>query len=139
MAALPPSGANAKAKPVELGCEAGVLINGQNKFVLGNGKAKRTIYLNGPTPGPQPPHEAPSQPGAHGWNMADLAAILNQVIKQKYGKPGTFTDATIGQASAQASKELPPPQSGQKTGQPTGGAAGAHPTPTEQTPAPKRS
>jgi len=107
-----------KERPVELGCEAGVLINGQNKFVLGTGKDKRVLYLSGPTPtmrpapvaGPSRASQAVSGHGApgHGWSADDVAAILNRLLKEKYGQQGKLTGKAIQEAASAADKLIPP-------------------------------
>ena len=107
-----------KERPVELGCESGVLINGQNKFVLGTGKDKRTIYLTGPTPMEMPTGAAAPSPSAqvgsghgapgHGWSADDVAAILNRLLKGKYGQPGKLTGKAIQEAAGAADKLIPP-------------------------------
>ena len=77
--------------PPELGCEAGVLINGQNKFEVGSGKSKRVIYLTGPTSGPMANSGQPGGDVGHGWSLADVAAIVNQAIAKAYKQKGNLT------------------------------------------------
>lgn len=122
-APTPAKGAAEKAEtPPEIGCESGVTLNGQLKFELGTGKAKRVIYLTGPTPAPpaapgtEPP--PPSTPGAgHGWTTDDVIAIVNQQIEKAYKAKGKLTAAALQTAMTEASKEIPRPEA-TKDGQP---------------------
>jgi hypothetical protein len=100
--------ASPTGKPVELGCNSGVLINGQNKFTLGREQGQRTIYLNGPMPEPPAGAGGSHGPGGHGWTTKDVATILNRLIESKYGKPGSFTAPTITVAAKQAFAKIPP-------------------------------
>ena len=113
------------AKAVSIGCEAGAAVNGQTKFVLGQGQSKRTLYLTGPTPGPSastagPPAQqgAPVGHGGHGgWTMDDVAAIVNGAIQKAYGTKGALTAQAIAAAMPQAAKLIPPARSrGEKGG-----------------------
>jgi hypothetical protein len=100
--------------PPELGCEAGVIINGQTKFEIGSGKDKRVVYLTGPTPAPPP---GQGVEGGHGWSAVDVAAIVNQAIAKAYKQKGNLTGEAINAAIAEASKQVPRPEAAQK-GQP---------------------
>ncbi len=104
--------ASPTGKPVELGCNSGVLINGQNKFTLGSGPGQRTIYLNGPMPGPPAGGGGGHGPGGHGWTTKDVATILDRLIESKYGKPGSFTGPAIAAAEQQAFAKIPPALNG---------------------------
>jgi hypothetical protein len=99
-------------QPVEMACEAQVLINGDRKFEVGEGKSKHTFYLTGPMPGP--PHGmAPDSPGAaasgHGWNLGDVAAVVNQYIKKQYKQDGHLTPEAIKAGITEAEKRIPHP------------------------------
>jgi len=110
-------GGNREARapaPQELGCESGALINGQSKFEIGSGKGKRVVYLTGPTPAPPP---GQGVDGGHGWNAADVAAIVNQAIAKAYKQKGNLTGEAISAAMAEASKRVPRPE-GTQTGEP---------------------
>lgn len=94
----------------ELGCDAGVLINGQNKFELGEGEEKRTIYLLGPDPGglmDEQPEGAPPIPAPHGWTLDDVATIVNQAVEDTYGENPKLTAEAIEEAWHAASKRIP--------------------------------
>ncbi len=97
--------------PPELGCDAGVLINGENKFELGAGEEKRTIYLLGPdaggVPGGQPEGKAPPQPAPHGWTLDDVAMIVNEAIEDAYGENPKLTAEAINEAWQAASDRIP--------------------------------
>ncbi|MGQ9730007.1 MAG: hypothetical protein ACUVX8_01920 [Candidatus Zipacnadales bacterium] len=117
---------------VEVGCDAGVVINGENKFEVGKGEQKRTIYLTGPTPavmGDQFPPEGapnPSPPdsGPQGWTYEDVVSIVNAEIAKAYGKPGTLTVGALKAMITTAAKRLPrPDQKGAE--QPPNGSSGA--------------
>jgi len=99
-------------QPTEIGCEAGVAINGDTKFELGKGKDKRVLYLNGPTPMPVPMEGMPqgvkgSGHGGHGWTTEDVATILNQYIQKQYKQKGTLTASAITAAMPEAEKLIP--------------------------------
>ncbi|MBM3475268.1 MAG: hypothetical protein FJX75_18560 [Armatimonadetes bacterium] len=100
------------AAPAELGCESGVLINGQTKFEIGSGKEKRVLYLTGPTSAPVPDGAGKSVEGGHGWTVADVATIVNQAIAKAYKQPGKLTAEAINAATIEASKQIPRPDKG---------------------------
>jgi hypothetical protein len=97
----------------ELGCEAGVLINGENKFELGEGDSKRTLYLV--KPGPQASDQLPGPDSAddplagEGWTLADLATIVNQAIEEGYGQESRLTADAIQEAWDAAVERIPRP------------------------------
>lgn len=101
-------------------CSAMVSINGNTKFEVGKGKNKRTIYLTGPTPGPDTPMpKAPLQPtygphGPHGWSMADVAEILNKYIEKAYKQKGNLTSEAIKAQIPVVSPQLPKPNTGKE-------------------------
>jgi len=95
----------------EFGCEAAALINGQNKFELGEGEDKRTLYLV--EPGPQGSGGSLSEGSSHtpegssGWTLADLATILNQAIRSEYGEEANLTSEAIQEAWDAAASRVP--------------------------------
>jgi len=121
-------------KPLDLGCETGVVINGKTKFVLTKNSRKRTVYFTKPhpammpaTPPPDaakagtkaPPKAAP--PMEMGWSLDDLVQVVNSEINKAYGQGGSLTvgavkaaqDALAQQAGQQGAPAgplaVPPP------------------------------
>jgi hypothetical protein len=97
--------------PPDLGCAAGVLINGVNKFELGSGEEKRVIYLTEPYPrdplGPEAAEGVDSPTGHEGWTLDDVATILNRAIEDEYGENPGLTGAAIQEAWDAAASRIP--------------------------------
>ncbi len=97
--------------PPDFGCEAGVLVNGRNKFELGSGETKRVIYLTEPSPreprGPGAAEGAPSPAGREGWTLDDVATIVNGAIEDEYGENPELTGAAIKEAWDAAVSRIP--------------------------------
>jgi hypothetical protein len=103
----------ASQEPPELGCEAGVLINGTHKFELGSGESTRVIYLTEPHPHePLPPgvgEGAVSPYGGPGWTLDDVATIINRAIEDEYGEEPGLTGPAIKEAWDAAAQRIPRP------------------------------
>jgi len=113
--------------PMEIGCDAGIAINGNTKFEIGKGKQKRVLYLTGPTPMPVPAEGMPKEMqgvglGGHGWTTEDVATILNQYIQNEYKQKGTLTASAISARMPEAEKLIPAAK------EPEGGPAGSSPS-----------
>lgn len=106
----------------DIGCESGVILNGENKFVSGSGEQERTIYLTGPPFNPIAEPAGADDPATpadgHGWTLTDIAEIVNQVIEDEYGEKGNLTGAAIEEAWQAAGQRVPRPESGDALGGP---------------------
>ncbi len=97
--------------PPQFGCDAAALINGENKFELGEGDEKRTLYLV--APGPQGSGVLLTEglgdtpEGTSGWSLTDLATILNQAIESDYGEEANLTSEAIQEAWDAAVDRIP--------------------------------
>lgn len=110
--AQPTEGSSETAQaPPELGCDAGVLVNGESKFELGEGEGKRIVYLLGPDPGGTasegPEGQTGAPPRSHGWTLDDVAAIVNRAIDNEYGENPKLTGDAIEEAWTAASDRIP--------------------------------
>jgi len=101
-------------KPLDLGCETGVIINGRTRFDLVRDGRKRTVYFTKPHPSPGMPAAMPAgEPKAGpkatpkgmpavemGWSLQDLVEVVNDGINKAYGKGGNLTVGALKAAQA---------------------------------------
>lgn len=101
-------GPGGQVVPMAMLCQSGVELNGKTDFKVGEGAAAHTVQLHGPAPRPPLASGGPPQPGDTRWTNSDLAAILNKVMREKYGSDHRLTGAAITEAAKAASARIPP-------------------------------